>query len=122
MPIESPITERHRLVIGDDKTVRIDVTDENGAAKNMTGWALTWEIKSSRTSSTALVTKTTSDGISIGNGAGTGDRATITIADTDLEDTLSEGTYWHQLRRTDAGNEELLSYGSVKIYDHGYGS
>ena len=122
MPIESPVTKRHRYVIGDDRPIQIDVVDKDGAAKNMNGWALTFEIKATRTSTTALISKTTVSGITIGDGAGTDDRASITISDADAEAALSEGVYWCQLRRTDAGSEELLQYGSFEAFDHGYGT
>ena len=103
--------------IGEDKTVTIDVTDSAGAVQSMTAWALTWELKRS-SSSAALISKTVGSGIAIGNGAGTDDRATVTIADTDTE-ALEPGTYYHHLRRTDAGSEVILSFGDAALRESG---
>ena len=105
--------------IGEDKTIEIDVVQSDGStAQTMTGWALTWELKRSQFHSTVLISKTTASGISIGNGDGTDDRASITVADTDTED-LEPGTYYHQLRRSDAGSEVILSRGDAVILESG---
>ncbi len=83
----------------------------------MTGWALTWELQDSPADSPHF-SKTVGSGISIGNGSGTDDRATITVADTDTE-SLEPGLYYHQLRRTDAGSERVLSFGTVVLLESG---
>lgn len=44
--------------------------------------------------------------------------STVTIADTDTDD-LAGGQYYHRLRRTDAGSEQVLSFGNVILKTHG---
>lgn len=108
------IADGDNWFIGEDKTIRIDVVDADDAAQAMTGWTLVWELKAASRSTSALISKTPS----IGNGSGTDDRATITVADTDTE-ALEPGTYYHHLRRSDAGSEQVLSHGSVVIKESG---
>ena len=119
--VESPIAESVHWFVGEDRTLLYDVTSDGTAAQTMTGWALTWELLDKRASAggTVLLTKTTGAGtITIGNGAGTDDRATVTIADVDTESgTLPNGpgTYFTVLRRTDAGSEVTLAFGDAVI-------
>lgn len=113
--VRANITADDHVVIGEDRTINIDVNQSDGTtAQTMTGWALTWELLD-RPKGTVLVSKTTGAGtITIGNGDGTDDRAAITLADGDTESgTISTGAgnYWHVLRRTDAGNEAVIAYG-----------
>lgn len=118
MAIRFNITKSDEFFIGEDRTIAIDVKQsDESSAQTMTGWALTWELKPSPGEAVSI-SKTTSAGISIGNGAGTDDRATITIADDDTE-ALEPGIYYHQLRRTDAGSEQLLSFGDVTLRESG---
>lgn len=109
------ITDGDNFFIGEDKTIEIDVLQsDNATAQTMTGWTLTWELKARNRSTAALISATPT----IGNGDGTDDRATITVADTDTE-ALGPGTYYHHLRRTDAGSEQILSHGSVVLKESG---
>lgn len=101
-----------------DLSVRVDVktTDGGASAQTMTGWALAFSIR--RTSDNALVlSKTTVSGITIGNGDGTDDRATIAIADTDTTDWPAGQGYKWGLWRTDAGSDIPLAYGPCTILE-----
>ena len=114
---EARIAESEHWMIGEDRTIRIDVVQSDDVTpQTMTGWALTWELLDRR-GGTVLLTKTTASGIAIGNGAGTNDRATITVADTDIEGItgIAPGTFYHVLRRTDAGNEAVLAFGDAVL-------
>ena len=117
---EANITTAEAWFKGEDRTIHIDVDQADGTTpQNMTGWALTWELLSSN-SGPALLTKTTAAaGISITNGDGTNDRAAVTINDTDTE-PLAGGVYYYRLRRTDAGNEVVLTYGSAVLLESGF--
>lgn len=109
---EAPIRESEHLFIGEDRTIRIDVVQSDDTTPQaMTGWSLTWELLNRR-GGTVLITKTPS----IGNGSATDDRATITITDTDTE-AIDPGTYFHVLRRTDAGGEAVLAFGDAVIQE-----
>ena len=102
----------HHMHEGEDRTVRHDVVDSSDVAVDMTGWALRWELYDS--AGTSKFTKTTGSGIVIGNGADTGDRATVTIDAADT-DALAAGTYHYELARTDSGNKIVLAMGFVQI-------
>jgi len=118
MAIRFNITKEDEFFIGEDRSIAINVKQsDESTAQTMTGWALAWELKPSP-GEAAGISKTTVSGIAIGNGSGTDDRATITIADDDTE-ALEPGVYYHQLRRTDAGSEQLLSFGDVTLRESG---
>ena len=113
---EFNITSVDGFFIGEDKTLTIEVVQSDGStAQTMTGWALIWELMTSPTGSVVL-TKTTSSGVTIGDGDGTDDRATVVITDEDTE-ALSAGParYYHRLRRSDDNTEYNLSFGFIDI-------
>lgn len=92
---------------GADINFVFEVIDtETGGPQNMTGWELTYELKDS--ADVVLVTKTVGSGITIGDGEGTGSRATVVIQATDTQ-ALTEGLYHEVLRRTDNGSKQPLS-------------
>jgi hypothetical protein len=98
-----------------DQTIRIDVVTETGGStpQTMTGWALAFVIR--RSSDDALVcSKTTGAGITIGNGSGTDDRATVVLGDTDVTHHAGRD-YYGALWRTDDGNDTPLWAGHVTI-------
>ena len=94
----------------EDKQIAWLITDSAGSPQTMTGWTVSFNMYSAKTSANALVTKTAA----ISNGDGTDDRAVITVADTDTE-TLAAGTYVYELVRTDAGSEQVLAYGTALL-------
>lgn len=98
---------------GEDRQLNIDVTNAADSAQDMSGWSLTWVLRSKATDED-LVTKTVGSGISITNGDGTNDRAEVTVAAADTAD-LAAGLYHHHLRRTDSGNTIILAYGDVTL-------
>lgn len=109
------ITASDHFIKGEDKTLVFDVVDSTGAAQAMTGWALEWVLRRSAAATTAILTKNTSGGtISISNGDGTDDRATVTITDDDTVDLVA-GQYEYALRRTDAGFEQVLAFGTLEL-------
>lgn len=108
-------TSRLTLYRASDWTVQIDVVTEDGGStpQDMTGYALAFVIRR-RTDGALVCSKTTSAGITIGNGAGTGDRATITITDADI--LHQPGTnYYGALWRTDEGSDTPYWAGPVTI-------
>lgn len=116
--VESAIAESQHWFIGEDRTFVYAVTDSAGAAQNMTGWSLTWELLDRRGGTVVLTKSTSGSGITLGNGAGTNDYATVTIADTDTEAlTGGPGTYHTVLRRTDAGSEVVLAFGDAVLQE-----
>lgn len=108
MAIEANITKDDGWYLGEDKSLAFTVYQSDGTTpQDMTGWALSWRIKKKRTDAdaSAILTKTTASGISISTSV-----ATVTVADTDT-DALTARGYYHELKRTDAGFEAVLSQG-----------
>lgn len=115
MAKEFKITKSDNWFVDEDKEIRIDVLQsDESTPQNMTGWSLTYEILTTKFGKVEISKTVSGGGVSIGDGDGTNDRATITINDTDTEN-LYEGTHYHRLRRTDAGFEQTLSEGEIYL-------
>ncbi len=97
---------------GAKRAHRITVVDSADAAQAMTGWSLAYVWRDANES--AALTKTTSSGITIGNGSATDDRATVTI---DAADTaaLTGQKYTWALWRTDGTNDDVLAEGTLVL-------
>jgi len=102
-----------KLPMASDLAPYWDVTTTPGGAtyQDMTGWAMQFVIR--RTSDDALVFSTTT--ISIGDGLGTGSRATVTIADTDIVGWPAGTGYYASLWRTDNGSDTPVWTGPVTL-------
>lgn len=117
--VETDIDKSEQWFTGEDRTIDYLVDDSAGADLDVSGYALTWELKRSLDAATALITKTKAAGqIVVADGTGTNDKATVTITDTDTEG-MKPGRYFHVLRRTDLGNEIWLAFGKVTLSSSG---
>lgn len=99
---------------GAKRVHRIDVEDSAGAPQTMTGWSLSYVWRVQVTGELAFSKATGGSGITIGNGSGTDDRATVTIdrADTvNLEGTVYDWALW----RTDGTDDDLLAGGTLVL-------
>jgi len=112
---------RKRDITADDKFFRgcdyiLPVTIDNGAdppvVVNITGWEITFTLRRSAGAEEALITKTTTSGIVITNGAG--GLFQVTIADTDTI-SLAPGKYVYDCKRMTAGSESVLVYGTLTL-------
>ena len=115
MAIQRNITDEDEWFIGEDKTLTVTIyqSDET-TPQNVTGWAVSFMLKRKRTDTdaNALITKTTADDVALTTpGSGV---ITVSIADDDTSD-LRADTYWYEIKRTDAGFETVLTYGSVEL-------
>jgi hypothetical protein len=98
------------------------VTNQAGTTGvDIAGWALAWMVKRypGDADASALVSKTTSSGISItgthnATPSSSTQRAVVTIEDSDTT-ALYEGLFHYELRRTDAGFETPLSIGLIEF-------
>ena len=99
--------------LGEDKILGCTIYQQNKrTVQNITNWTLSWSLKQALTDTVALLTKTTSTGITITSAtAGT---VTIPILDTDT-DNLEPGTYVHELKRTNDNEETVLSQGRCVV-------
>ena len=107
--------------LGTDFAYVFEILNETEtAALDIGGWALSFMVKSDREDhdAAALVTKTTAAGGIVIAGvfdaapATNAQRATVTLEDSDTDATM-RGTKWWELKRTDAGLETILAYGTV---------
>ena len=115
MAIQDNITKDDDLYANEDKTLTFTVYQSDGTtAQNITGWALSylWKRLPSDADASAVLTKTTSSGITLTTPSS--GICTVTIADTDTVD-LNPQTYQHELKRTDAGSETVLTTGTVLL-------
>lgn len=98
---------------GEDKDLVFTVYSSNAqtAAQNITGYTITWMLKAKRgaADADALLTKTATlttaaSGI-----------CTVSLTDDDISTLVGEKRYFHELKRTDSGNETVLSYGTFTL-------
>jgi hypothetical protein len=115
MAIKAPIAASDEWYAGEDKSLVFTIYQSNGTtAQDLTGWTLSWTLKrfASDLDVAAILTKTTVSGITLTTpGSGV---ATVAVADTDT-DPIVPGLYHHELKRTNAGNETVLSYGTAVL-------
>jgi hypothetical protein len=109
--------------IGTDQAYDVTVytSEAKTTVREITGWALSFFVKRKATDAdnVALVTKTSGSGIAISGSfnaspASNTQIATVTIADTDT-DSLNAGVYRWELKRTDAGSEARVAYGTISF-------
>ena len=113
---ESSIAESVHFARGETKTPYYDVTSDGTTPQAMTGWALSWTLYETKGGAVIFAKTTGAAEIAIGNGAGTDDRATVSLSATDTGTTITKaGTYYAELWRTDVGALQLLSFGDVVI-------
>lgn len=97
---------------GAKRTHRIDVVDSAGSPQSMSGWSLAYVWRDATGS--PVVSKTSGSGISTGNGAGTSDRATVTIDAADTASLIGQKYSW-ALWRTDSTNDDVLAEGTLVL-------
>jgi len=93
---------------GEDKVLQVTLDP----VVNITGWALTFTLRLTTGEATALIEKTVGAGIVITGGA-TG-VFQVTLADTDTIG-FQPGKYVFDCKRTDAGSETILVYGTLTL-------
>lgn len=120
MAIEQNIDNDDDWFIGEDKTLGnaddpwVVYQADGTTRQNITGWAISWMLKRKATDAdaNALITKTTSSGITVLDALQ--GEISVAIADTDT-DSLRANIYRHELKRTDAGFEAILAFGSCQL-------
>lgn len=117
-------SDTDRVFLGTDLTKAFHVldydTDTTGAtAKDITGWAITFLARKTDDSSAALLTKTlTIAGTFNATATLNAQRATVTLADTDLTAAVfgpRGGRYRYSVKRTTDGSETILAYGDFIV-------
>lgn len=132
MAIEFNITAADKFFLGEDKVIELTIFELDGTTPfDLSALPLEWKLRTSDAADDpALITKgITAGGVSTGiaiigiwnvDPAVNTQRVRITFASADTDPlvttdyTLKAGrVYRHSLKRMDAGNEGILSYGSM---------
>jgi hypothetical protein len=129
MAVHRDITRADQVFIDTDRILRYKAFKGNPTAaqiaaneavpENVTGWTLLWVL--SAVGGAPLVSKTTGSGISI-TGIYNADplqntqRIEVLLEDTDTL-ALAGGTYVYKLKRTDAGEETVLAFGTFELLE-----
>jgi hypothetical protein len=119
MAENSPITADAEWFIGaDHQMVFGPVLDGDNVPVDITGWSLSWMLKRrlNDLDALALLTKTPAiTGSYNVVAASNTQRAVVTIADTDTDAFVARVDYRHELKRMDAGSEQVLAYGTAVL-------
>lgn len=111
MPKESNITLGDEFFTGKDKVIQFTET----ASEDISTWALKWVLAKNSDRTQVLFSKTTVSGISITNGPDGVCQVTVTDDDTQGLKGSENPDYFHELSRTDSGNQDVLAYGTVVL-------
>jgi hypothetical protein len=117
MAIQQNITAADGWFTGEDKTLEFEVLEPDGATpEDVTGWALEWQLRpvANAADPPTLSKVPTIIGTYNAVRATNTQRVEVTIAASDTA-ALTARTYQHALKRTDAGSETVLSYGSALL-------
>lgn len=115
MAIEANITPDDGWFLGEDKNLVFTIYQADGVTpQNITGWALSYMLKRRVTDldPAAVLTRTTALGAITLTTPLLG-ICTVSIPD-DVSDPLVAQLYHHELKRTDAGSEGVLTYGTAE--------
>lgn len=121
--VESPIDLKKNWFIGEDRVFSFTVFESDSTpeeieagtaqAQDITGWEMEWILRRNPEDYSVSISKATGgDGIDIPTGSD--GVANLSITDDDTIG-LPAGRYFHTLRRTDSGAEEVLSFGSAVL-------
>lgn len=134
MAFEASIGGSGSLMLGEDKTLNIEVINADLAAfdpedettwvpKDITGFTLTFIVRNQQSATgTALATKSGSvSGTYNASRSVNTQRAVVAIADTDFISEsgglIPPGTTYYSLNRTDAGAETVLVFGEFIVQE-----
>jgi hypothetical protein len=110
MAIEQDINFASDYFTGEDKVLSFTIYAADGTTvQSISGWTLGWIVKRRASDGSPLIQKTTSDDIAITNALG--GICTVTVSSSDISVLTGGIHYHHELKRTNAGHETVLSYG-----------
>lgn len=111
----APITDEDEWFQGETKllTFTVETEEENGTPEVISGWTIQWMLMGHKKAQSSIFTKETGgSGVVITDGLNGLVEVTIDPGDTT---GVEPRTYWHELWRTDAGFEAVLSYGPAEL-------
>lgn len=113
---------KHRLFIGNAIVVIDDIVDEDGDSQDMTGWHLSFVVRSIKAGgyeALAINATTANAKITVSDPSqpptGKKSRATIVLSGTDTAQLKPWEKYRYALWRTDAGFEATLTEGALPV-------
>ncbi len=115
MAIQCNVTASDNVYIGSDKSLTIPIYQSDGKTRqDITGWALSWMLKASihDADASAVITKTTVNGITLSSPTTGVCVVTLSAADTL---SLDPATYVHELKRTTPGSEDVVTDGTFVL-------
>ena len=117
MSIEANIGERSPgyFFLGEDKVLEFTVLQADGVTpQDISGWDLSWMLKASKDDLDvdALIRKLTPTEVYLSDPTAGVCRVTVLAEDTD---PIDPGKYFHELKRMDAGQETVLSFGTARL-------
>lgn len=110
MSKEVNIKASDHFMVGEDKQVYWDVVDSLGTPQNMTGWTLEFVLRRAQNAAPLILSKTPT----VTTGAGSADRALLTLAAADTKD-LAPGLYAYSVARVDSGHQQILAFGTFVL-------
>lgn len=101
-----------RLFRGERAVITATLYGSDGAAEDVTGWALSFVVRPRvREGNEAVITKTVGHGVTLTTPA-----SGVVTVETDADDNdLAPGVYDYTLARTDSGSEVVYAYGAYVI-------
>lgn len=102
------------ILVGEDKILELSVTDDDGAAVDMTGWTVQFVMQRrlGESPSTLSLAATIVGTYNADPNLNT-QRARVTLTDTDHTDALSAVAYSYSWKRVDPGLETVLRFGTM---------
>ena len=115
MAVESTIGGAGTMFVGEDKLLRFELPSASDplAAVDMTGWAMVFDVRAKDTSPDPTIVSAVPSLIGSFNSvrASNMQRATVTLTDDQLNLFKAKNYRW-SWKRTDAGNETVLGWGT----------
>ena len=112
----SRITESDNWFQGEVKDLRFDIVDSGEVPIDVSSYTLRWVLEEEHDADGDLILKTSAIGseITVGDGAATNDRVTVSILGADTAN-LEPRVYRQSLWRVDVGAPQLLAQGSAML-------
>lgn len=114
MALRADISQRDDWYLGEDKALQFVIWTDKGktARQDITGWTFTYDFYAN---GEEAFSATSGDGITITDAAE--GELTVAVAAEDTAALTDLSNLHHVLRRSDAGNEAVLSIGDVILND-----
>lgn len=115
MSKQALIEQDDRWNRSEKKNITFDIVDENEAPIDVSAFELAWVMEELHDAAGDLLSKASGgEGITVGDGAATGDRVTVAVDSADTLD-LEARVYRQALWRTDTEDPQLLAFGAAML-------